>query len=79
MLFTIRICILFRSGKILGPDDLLSTFHSWEMQLFQDQYAFDVDGNKYIDYVGTWGPAICGHANEEVISPQVYVFAPPRT
>jgi len=48
------------------------------MQLFQDQYAFDVDGNKYIDYVGTWGPAICGHANEEVISPQVYVFAPPR-
>jgi glutamate-1-semialdehyde 2,1-aminomutase len=24
-------------------------------------YAFDVDGNKYIDYVGTWGPAIVGH------------------
>uniref|UniRef100_A0A7S0R5I6 glutamate-1-semialdehyde 2,1-aminomutase n=1 Tax=Pyramimonas obovata TaxID=1411642 RepID=A0A7S0R5I6_9CHLO len=29
-------------------------------------YAYDVDGNKYIDYVGTWGPAICGHANDEV-------------
>jgi glutamate-1-semialdehyde 2,1-aminomutase len=29
-------------------------------------YAYDVDGNKYIDYVGTWGPAICGHANPEV-------------
>ncbi|CAG9462500.1 unnamed protein product [Pedinophyceae sp. YPF-701] len=29
-------------------------------------YVYDVDGNKYIDYVGTWGPAICGHANEEV-------------
>jgi glutamate-1-semialdehyde 2,1-aminomutase len=28
-------------------------------------YAFDVDGNKYIDYVGSWGPAICGHANDE--------------
>ena len=27
---------------------------------------WDVDGNKYIDYVGTWGPAICGHANDEV-------------
>jgi len=25
-----------------------------------------VDGNKYVDYVGTWGPAICGHANDEV-------------
>ncbi|MGC8888292.1 MAG: glutamate-1-semialdehyde 2,1-aminomutase [Verrucomicrobiia bacterium] len=24
---------------------------------------FDVDGNQYIDYVGTWGPAILGHAN----------------
>jgi len=28
--------------------------------------AYDVDGNEYIDYIGTWGPAICGHANEEV-------------
>merc|ERR1712147_382069 len=26
-------------------------------------YAFDVDGNQYVDYVGTWGPAICGHAD----------------
>ena len=25
-------------------------------------YAWDVDGNRYIDYVGTWGPAIVGHA-----------------
>lgn len=32
----------------------------------KDQYAWDVDGNRYIDYVGTWGPAICGHANDEV-------------
>jgi glutamate-1-semialdehyde 2,1-aminomutase len=30
-------------------------------------YIWDVDGNKYIDYVGTWGPAICGHAHPEVI------------
>lgn len=29
-------------------------------------YAWDVDGNKYIDYVGSWGPAIVGHANDEV-------------
>ena len=28
--------------------------------------AYDVDGNEYIDYIGTWGPAICGHANDEV-------------
>eukprot|EP01025_Chloroclados_australasicus_P035553 TRINITY_DN3621_c0_g1_i1.p1 TRINITY_DN3621_c0_g1~~TRINITY_DN3621_c0_g1_i1.p1 ORF type:complete len:469 (+),score=77.12 TRINITY_DN3621_c0_g1_i1:107-1513(+) len=32
----------------------------------KDAYVYDVDGNKYIDYVGTWGPAIVGHANDEV-------------
>jgi glutamate-1-semialdehyde 2,1-aminomutase len=30
-------------------------------------YAWDVDGNKYIDYVGTWGPAIIGHADDQVL------------
>jgi glutamate-1-semialdehyde 2,1-aminomutase len=28
-------------------------------------HAFDVDGNRFIDYVGSWGPAIVGHANDE--------------
>jgi glutamate-1-semialdehyde 2,1-aminomutase len=28
---------------------------------------WDVDGNKYIDYVGSWGPAILGHAPEVVV------------
>ncbi|MFM8788415.1 MAG: aminotransferase class III-fold pyridoxal phosphate-dependent enzyme, partial [Chthoniobacterales bacterium] len=27
----------------------------------------DVDGNEYIDYVGTWGPAILGHAPRVVV------------
>ncbi|CAL5423761.1 unnamed protein product [Camellia sinensis] len=26
---------------------------------------WDIDGNKYIDYVGSWGPAIIGHADDE--------------
>jgi len=30
-------------------------------------YAWDVDDNKYIDFVGTWGPAIIGHADDEVL------------
>ena len=29
-------------------------------------YAWDVDGNKYIDYIGSWGPAIVGAADDEV-------------
>ena len=28
---------------------------------------WDVDGNEYIDYVGTWGPAILGHAHPAII------------
>ena len=28
---------------------------------------WDADGNRYIDYVGSWGPAIVGHAHPEVI------------
>jgi len=29
--------------------------------------VFDVDGNEYIDYVGSWGPMILGHAHPAVI------------
>jgi len=28
---------------------------------------WDVDGNEFIDYVGSWGPTILGHSNEQVI------------
>ncbi|HHZ78210.1 MAG TPA: aminotransferase class III-fold pyridoxal phosphate-dependent enzyme, partial [Candidatus Lambdaproteobacteria bacterium] len=28
---------------------------------------YDADGNEYIDYVGSWGPMILGHAHEEVV------------
>ncbi len=31
-------------------------------------HVWDVDGNEYIDYVGTWGPAILGHAHPKVIN-----------
>ncbi len=30
-------------------------------------YVYDVDGNRYIDYVGSWGPCILGHAQENVV------------
>jgi glutamate-1-semialdehyde 2,1-aminomutase len=29
--------------------------------------VWDVDGNEYLDYVGTWGPAILGHAHPRII------------
>ena len=31
-------------------------------------FLIDVDGNRYIDYVGSWGPMICGHAHPEIIA-----------
>ncbi len=34
----------------------------------QGAYLWDVDDNRYIDYVGSWGPAIVGHAHPEVVA-----------
>ncbi len=31
-------------------------------------YLFDVDGNRYIDYVGSWGPMILGHNHPDVVA-----------
>ena len=30
-------------------------------------YLYDVDGNEYIDYVGSWGPMILGHSNPSIV------------
>ena len=30
-------------------------------------YVHDIDGNKYIDYVGSWGPMLFGHADSDVV------------
>jgi glutamate-1-semialdehyde 2,1-aminomutase len=33
----------------------------------KDAYIWDADGKQYIDYLGSWGPAIVGHAHPEVV------------
>ncbi|PYD86344.1 glutamate-1-semialdehyde-2,1-aminomutase [Pseudomonas syringae pv. pisi] len=33
----------------------------------QGPYFWDADGKRYIDYIGSWGPAILGHARSEVV------------
>ena len=33
----------------------------------QGSQVWDADGNRYIDYVGSWGPLILGHADPEVL------------
>jgi len=38
------------------------------VQKAKGAHVRDVDGNDYIDYVGTWGPAILGHAHPKIIA-----------
>src|SRR6476620_2357223 len=33
----------------------------------QGSHLFDVDGNEYIDYVGSWGPLLLGHRHPEIV------------
>jgi glutamate-1-semialdehyde 2,1-aminomutase len=34
----------------------------------QGPYLYDADGNEYVDYVGSWGPLLFGHAHPEVLA-----------
>ncbi|MBE9030396.1 glutamate-1-semialdehyde 2,1-aminomutase [filamentous cyanobacterium LEGE 11480] len=66
---------IFASAQALMPGGVSSPVRAFKsvggqpivFDRVKDAYAWDVDGNQYIDYVGTWGPAICGHAHPEVI------------
>jgi glutamate-1-semialdehyde 2,1-aminomutase len=31
-------------------------------------YLFDIDGNRYVDYIGSWGPMILGHGHPAVVA-----------
>jgi len=37
------------------------------MKSAKGTYLYDADGNKYIDYIASWGPMILGHAYEPVV------------
>jgi glutamate-1-semialdehyde 2,1-aminomutase len=41
--------------------------HPFFVNKARGAHVFDVDGNELIDYVGTWGPAILGHAHPKTI------------
>jgi glutamate-1-semialdehyde 2,1-aminomutase len=55
-----------------GVDSPVRAFRSVRGEPFfyergQGCHVVDVDGNRYIDYVGSWGPLILGHAHPEVV------------
>src|SRR4249920_545211 len=37
------------------------------IQKAKGAYLYDADGNKYIDYINSWGPMILGHAYEPLV------------
>ncbi len=66
---------IFKRAKELMPGGVSSPVRAFKsvggepvvFDRVEGAYAYDVDGNRYIDYIGTWGPAIVGHAHPEVI------------
>ncbi len=49
-----------RAFKSVGGDPLF-------IEKADGAWIWDADGNRYIDYIGSWGPMILGHAHPEVI------------
>ena len=49
-----------RAFKNVGGDPIF-------IEKAKGAYLWDVDGKQYIDYVGSWGPMILGHAHPEVV------------
>lgn len=65
---------IFQAAKELLPGGVNSPVRAFKsvggqpiiFDRVKGAYAWDVDGNKYIDYIGSWGPAIIGAADDEV-------------
>lgn len=49
-----------RAFKAVGGDPIF-------VESAKGAYLYDVDGNKLIDYINSWGPMILGHAHEPVL------------
>ena len=66
---------IFAAAKDLMPGGVNSPVRAFKsvggqpivFDRVKGSHIWDVDGNEYIDYVGTWGPAICGHAHPDVL------------
>ncbi|HZW18571.1 MAG TPA: glutamate-1-semialdehyde 2,1-aminomutase [Luteimonas sp.] len=65
---------LFERAQALLPGGVNSPVRAFKsvggtpffVQRADGPYLFDVDGNRYIDYVGSWGPMIAGHNHSAV-------------
>ncbi|MGI8560127.1 MAG: aminotransferase class III-fold pyridoxal phosphate-dependent enzyme, partial [Luteimonas sp.] len=66
---------LFERARALMPGGVNSPVRAFKsvggepffVQRAEGAYLIDVDGNRYIDYVGSWGPMIAGHNHPAVL------------
>ncbi|GMY19183.1 glutamate-1-semialdehyde 2,1-aminomutase 2, chloroplastic-like [Fagus crenata] len=66
----------FAAAKDLMPGGVNSPVRAFKsvggqpiiMDSVKESRMWDIDGNQYIEYVGSWGPAIIGHADDEVLA-----------
>jgi glutamate-1-semialdehyde 2,1-aminomutase len=66
---------LFKEAQTLFPGGVNSPVRAFRavggqplfIQRGEGPYLFDVDGNRFIDYVLSWGPLITGHAHPDVV------------
>lgn len=66
---------LFQEAQTLFPGGVNSPVRAFRavggqplfIQRGEGPYLFDVDGNRFIDYVLSWGPLITGHAHPDVV------------
>jgi len=66
---------LFQAAKTVLPGGVNSPVRAFKgvggtprfISRAQGARIYDVDGNAYIDYVGSWGPMIVGHAHPQVV------------
>ena len=67
---------LFTEAKLYTPGGVNSPVRAFKnvgqdfpifMKSAKGAYMFDEDWHKYIDYIGSWGPMILGHGDEDVV------------
>lgn len=67
---------LFQEALELMPGGVNSPVRAWGAVGLSPRFiargegsrVYDVDGNDYLDYVGSWGPLILGHAHPQVVA-----------
>lgn len=66
---------LFKEAKLHMPGGVNSPVRAFKnidgnpifFKKAKGPFVFDADNNKYIDYIGSWGPMIMGHSHPEII------------